>query len=64
MDDEWPAEKPDLTLSRLWKQDLYDISVSDLNARLAALKAEIERCEKALESRGESLSEAEKLFKI
>ncbi len=64
MDDDWPAEKPDLTLSKLSRQDLYNMSVDDLSARIASLKAEIERCEKALEGRGASLSEAEKLFKI
>ncbi len=63
MDDDALNEKPDLTLGFLVKQDLYTLSVDDLNDRIASLKAEIARCEAALNDRGSSLSEAEKLFK-
>ncbi len=63
MDDDALNEKPDLTLGFLVKQDLYTLSVDDLNERIAALKAEITRCEAAINDRGSSLSEAEKLFK-
>ncbi|MEO1251739.1 MAG: DUF1192 domain-containing protein [Pseudomonadota bacterium] len=64
MDDEPLNEQPDLTLGYLKKQDLYTLSVGDLEERIEALKAEITRCEAALGDRGSSLSEAEKLFKI
>lgn len=64
MDDEPLNDKPDLTLGYLAKEDLYTLSVGDLEERIAALKAEIARCEAALNDRGSSRSEAEKLFKI
>lgn len=64
MDDEPLNDKPDLTLGFLAKQDLYEMSVGDLEERIEALKAEIARCEAAMKDRGSSKSEAEKLFKI
>ncbi len=64
MDDEPLNERPDLTLGYLKKQDLYTLSVSDLEERIEALKVEITRCEAALKDRGSSKSEAEKLFKL
>lgn len=63
MDIDQPTEPPDLTLSRLCKQDLYTMSVSDLEERIASLKAEIARCEKALGDRGSTRAAAEKLFR-
>lgn len=64
MDDEQLNEKPDLTLGYLSKQDLYTLSVGDLTERIDALKAEIARCEAAMEKRGGAKSEADKLFKF
>jgi len=64
MDEEALNEKPDMTLGYLAKQDLYDLSVSDLEERISALKMEITRCEKTLGDRGSSKSEADKLFKF
>ncbi len=64
MDDEPLNEQPDLTLGYLKKQDLYTLSVGDLEERIDALKTEITRCEAALKDRGSSKSEAEKLFKF
>ncbi|MEO1137684.1 MAG: DUF1192 domain-containing protein [Pseudomonadota bacterium] len=64
MDEEPLNEKPDMTLGFLAKQDLYTLSVGDLEERIASLKAEISRCEAALNDRGSSRSEAEKLFKL
>ena len=64
MDDEPLNEKPDMTLGFLKKQDLYHMSVSDLEERIDALKAEIALCETALKDRGDTKSEAEKLFKF
>lgn len=64
MDEEPLNEKADLTLGFLKKQDLYTLSVGDLEERIAALKAEITRSEAAMKDRGSSKSEAEKLFKL
>lgn len=64
MDDEAAREKPDLALGYLKKQDLHDLSVNDLRERIAALKAEIARCEEAVGNRGGARQEAEKLFKL
>lgn len=64
MDDEALNDKPDLTLGCLAKQDLYALSVGDLEERIEALKAEISRCEAAMKDRGSTRSEAEKLFKF
>ncbi|MBT8472524.1 MAG: DUF1192 domain-containing protein [Marinicaulis sp.] len=64
MDEEPLNKKPDMMLSYLAKQDLYTLSVGDLDERIEALKAEIARCEAAKYDRGSSKSEAEKLFNI
>ena len=64
MNDEPLNEKPDLALGFLAKQDLYALSVGDLEERIEALKTEIARCEATLKDRGSTRSEAEKLFKI
>lgn len=64
MDDQVRTEKPDLTLGDLKKQDLYEMSVSDLEERIAALKEEITRCEAAMKDRGSSRAAADKLFKF
>ena len=64
MNDEGVNEKPDLALGYLKKQDLHDLSVDDLCERIAALKAEIARCEEAIGNRGGAREEAEKLFKL
>ncbi len=64
MDDEPLNEKPDMALKFLAKQDLYGLSAGDLDERIAALKAEIARCEKAKADRGSTRDAAEKLFKL
>ena len=64
MDDDLPKDAPDPTLSRLGKEDLYDLSVGDLEKRIKSLKTEIVRAEKAIEARGDTRSEAEKLFNL
>jgi len=64
MDDDLPSEGPDLTLSKIGKHDLYEMSVSDLEARIASLRAEITRCEAAIGKRTDTMSAAEKLFKV
>ena len=57
-------EKPDLLLSGLSKQDLYEMSVEDLEARIAALEAEIARCREAIGRRQATRSAADQLFKF
>ena len=64
MNDEPLNEKPDMTLGFLKKQDLYGMSVGDLEERIDALKTEIARCEAAMKDRGDTKSAAEKLFKF
>jgi uncharacterized small protein (DUF1192 family) len=64
MDIDEPKEPPDLTLSKIAKQDLYSMSVGDIEERIASLKTEIIRCEKALADRGSTRSAAEKIFKF
>ncbi|MEM8772670.1 MAG: DUF1192 domain-containing protein [Pseudomonadota bacterium] len=64
MNDDELNEKPDMTLGFLAKQDLYGLSVGDLDERIASMKAEIERCETVKKKLGDQKSEAEKLFKI
>lgn len=63
MDEESVSIKPDLTLGYLGKQDLYALSVGDLEERIEALKTEIKRCEETLSARGSTRDAAEKLFK-
>lgn len=64
MDEDRVREIPDLTLEKIGKQDLYAMSVGDLEERVKSLKAEIARCEQAIALRGSTKSAAEKLFKI
>lgn len=64
MDDDAPQDRPDMTLGYLSKQDLYGLSVDELEERIDALRAEIARCEAALGDRGSTRAAAEKLFKI
>lgn len=64
MEDDRPREAPDLTLSKIGKQDLYTLSVGDLKERIASLRTEIERCEQALALRDTTKSAAERLFKL
>ena len=63
-DPEALAERPDLTLQKIGKQDLYAMSIGDLEERIASLRAEIARCEKAIGERGSTKAAAEKLFKL
>jgi len=64
MDEESVREVPDLTLQKIGKQDLYSMSIADLEERISSLKAEIARCEKAIADRGSTKSAAEKLFRF
>ncbi|MEM8987166.1 MAG: DUF1192 domain-containing protein [Pseudomonadota bacterium] len=65
MDDDLTPKAPlDLELKGLEKQDLDALSVEDLEARIAAMKAEIARCEAAIGSRQSSRAAAESVFNI
>jgi uncharacterized small protein (DUF1192 family) len=64
MEEDRPKEAPDLTLENLGRQDLYTMSVADLIARIQSLKTEIARCEAAIESRNDTRSAADKLFRF
>ena len=64
MDPEALNERPDWTLQKIGKQDLYVLSVGDLEERIASMRAEIARCEKAIADRGSTKAAAEKLFRL
>ena len=63
MDEDDISMPTDMALGYLKKQDLYSLSVDDLNDRIEALKTEILRCEAALKDRSSTRSAAEELFK-
>ncbi len=63
-EDDLPRERPDWALDKLVKQDISDLSVDDLKERIANMRAEIERCEAAIDQRGDTKAAAEKLFKM
>lgn len=62
--DEEVRSKPDLSLETLQKQDLSTLSVSDLEQRIEAMKAEIERCVAAIASRNDVRAAADRMFKL
>jgi uncharacterized small protein (DUF1192 family) len=64
MDPEALNERPDYALDKIGRQDLYVLSVGDLEERIANLKAEIARCEKAIAERGSTKAAADKFFKF
>ena len=64
MDPEALNERPDFTLQKIGKQDLYTMSIGDLEERIASLKAEIARCEKAIGDRGGAKAAEDRLFKL
>lgn len=64
MDPEALNERPDFTLQKIGKQDLYTMSIGDLEERIASLRAEIARCERAIAERGGAKAAADKLFKL
>jgi uncharacterized small protein (DUF1192 family) len=61
--DELYPSKPGDPLTELARQDLDPLSVDELTARIAALKAEIERVEAHIEKVTRHRSAAEELFK-
>lgn len=64
MDEEAAKKAPDHALAGLLKDDIYDLSVEDLEERIGNLKLEIARCEKAIAARTDTRAAAEKLFKL
>ena len=61
-DDFFPARPKD-PLSLLVKEDLGPVSVDELDARIAALKAEIDRVERHMADAERHRSAADELFK-
>jgi len=64
MENELPKEARDVTLEGLKKDDLYDLSIEDLEERINSLKNEMTRCEAAIKDRDSTRDAAEKLFKL
>lgn len=62
LDDDLP-NKGDDPLTRLLKQDLGSLSVSELEARITALEAEIKRTSSTMESAVNHKASAEALFR-
>lgn len=62
LDDDLPR-KGDDPLARLLRQDLGPLSMSELEARIAALEAEIARTRRTMESAVNHKASAEALFK-
>ncbi|MEK7343277.1 MAG: DUF1192 domain-containing protein [Pseudomonadota bacterium] len=62
LDDDLPR-KGDDPLARLLRQDLGPLSMSELEARVAALEAEIARTRRKMESAVNHKASAEALFK-
>ena len=63
MDDELFPSKPDDPLVLLGKQDLDPLSQDELEARIAALKAEIARTENHMTTAARHRAAADALFK-
>jgi uncharacterized small protein (DUF1192 family) len=63
LDDLLPRRKPDDVLTSLARQDLDPLSVDELEARIAALEAEIARTRAKLEGARSFKSAADALFK-
>lgn len=61
--DEYLPKKADDPLARLLSQDLDPLSVSDLEARIAALEAEISRTRLKIEYAVNHKASAEALFR-
>ena len=62
IDDNLPLRRDD-PLNNLVKQDIDALSVAELETRIAALKAEIVRCEGKIAFASEHRSVADALFK-
>ncbi|MFZ5705145.1 MAG: DUF1192 domain-containing protein [Pseudomonadota bacterium] len=57
------AKRPDDPLNRLVRQDLDPLSVAELEARIALLEGEIERCRERMKTAVNHRATAESLFK-
>ena len=57
------ARRPDDPLAQLARQDLDPLSVAELNARIAALEAEIKRVKRKAEAAVNHRATADELFK-
>ncbi|MFC4290896.1 DUF1192 family protein [Sphingorhabdus arenilitoris] len=63
MDEDNLPLRGDDPLARLVRQDLDPLSLSELDQRIAALKAEISRCEAKKAAASSHMSAADALFK-
>ncbi|MEM9705314.1 MAG: DUF1192 domain-containing protein [Pseudomonadota bacterium] len=59
----WSQSASDTPLALLQREDLYDLSVEDLEERIQALDTEMQRCRAALKERGGAKAAADALFK-
>jgi uncharacterized small protein (DUF1192 family) len=57
------AKRPDDPVKQLIRQDIDHLSVDELQARIVALKTEVERCEAKIKSAVNHRATAESLFK-
>jgi len=57
------AKRPDDPVNQLARQDIDRLSVDELEARIVALQAEIERCRLKIKSAVNHRATAESLFK-
>jgi len=57
------AKRPDDPVNQLIRQDIDRLSVDELEARMSALQAEIERCRSKIKSAINHRATAEGLFK-
>ncbi|MES2494947.1 MAG: DUF1192 domain-containing protein [Pseudomonadota bacterium] len=57
------AKRPDDPVKQLTRQDIDHLSVDELEARIATLHGEIERCQSKLKSAINHRATAESLFK-
>jgi uncharacterized small protein (DUF1192 family) len=62
-EDDFFSSKPQDPLTLLVRQDLGPLSIDELNARVEALKAEIDRVEQHLSDTARHRSAADELFK-
>ena len=64
MDEEDLKPRAGAHLAAIAAEDLGPLSVADLEARIATLKSEIDRCEGAIKDRKSTQNEAEKFFNL
>jgi len=61
-EDEFTSGRQDGPLTQLGREDLDPLSIEELEDRISALKAEIERCEQHRDKASSHMKAAEALF--